>query len=217
MLPNCLLCFSCVEGFLHHHGCVVVLVASTILASVYTHSQRERERDDIRAVSDFIVIYCGRGNFLGTTKSSAQRTTTKMSYFLLRLSHPGWSGLSGWFGPTSQPGWLAGYCQGWAERDLRSNYFCYQSRSVRWLYKKRRLSSTTALLLRLLCFSRLFSLKKVAVFFLFLLFMIVLQNGSKPKSLLFLGCLGFWRKKTLNFVSKYISIFSILLIENSQN
>lgn len=39
-----------------------------------------RERDDIRAVSDFIVIYCGRGNFLGTTKSSAQR---KMSYFLL--------------------------------------------------------------------------------------------------------------------------------------
>ena len=97
------------EGFLHHHGCVVVLVASTILASVYTHSQRERERerDDIRAVSDFIVIYCGRGNFLGTTKSSAQRTTTKMSYFLLRLSHPGWSGLSGWFGPTSQPGWLA--------------------------------------------------------------------------------------------------------------
>ena len=44
ILPNSLLCFSCVEGFLHHHGCVVVLVASTILASVYTHSQRERER-----------------------------------------------------------------------------------------------------------------------------------------------------------------------------
>ena len=40
-----------------------------------------RERDDIRAVSDFIVIYCGRGNFLGTTKSS--RAQRKMSYFLL--------------------------------------------------------------------------------------------------------------------------------------
>ena len=73
------------EGFLHH----------------------ARHTDDIRvAVSDFIVIYCGRGNFLGTTKSSAVAgTTRKMSYFLL-LGDP------------------------------RSNYFSYQSRSVRWLYKK---------------------------------------------------------------------------------
>ena len=37
-----------------------------------------RERDDIRAVSDFIVIYCGRGNFLGTTKSSAQQQRRRL-------------------------------------------------------------------------------------------------------------------------------------------
>jgi hypothetical protein len=174
-------CFSTLLSYLKLWF-LYILVCSGPRCGVGIYTQPERERDDIRAVSDFIVIYCGRGNFLGTTKSSAQRTTTKMSYFLLRLSHPGWSGLSGWFGPTSQPGWLAGYCQGWAERDLRSNYFCYQSRSVRWLYKKRRLSTiTTALLLRLLCFSRLFSLKKSRSFFFSYFSWLYLQNGSKPK------------------------------------
>ena len=43
-----------------------------------------RERDDIRAVSDFIVIYCGRGNFLGTTKSSAQRGKCLIFYYTAR-------------------------------------------------------------------------------------------------------------------------------------
>ena len=78
------------------------------------------------------MIYCGRGNFLGTTKSSAQQQQRRLPARVAALEREEnvlFSVVEAAAAPmlTQTPAVAA---------DLRSNYFWYQSRSVRWLDKK---------------------------------------------------------------------------------
>ena len=179
------------EGFLHHHGCVVAS-SSKHYTGVGIYTQPERERETTSEQSQTLSWFIVAGEISLERQNLAHRgRRRKCLIFCCDSAIQAGLGCLAGFGPTGR---LVGRLAGWlaaARAELREiwDQITFATNLGPWGGCIKREDSL--LLLHCFAFSRLFSLKKCRSFFLFLFFMIVFTKWKQTKNFF----LGFFLKQ----------------------